>query len=72
MPRSYPEAWGRLSEDEQKAVWTDYRAVNETPGVTPGFGLAPPETAMTVRVEDGQTLTTDDPFVAVMRPTREW
>jgi hypothetical protein len=60
-----PEAWGRLSEDEQKAVWTDYRAVNETPGVTPGFGLAPPETAMTVRVEDGQTLTTDGPFVAV-------
>jgi hypothetical protein len=60
-----PEAWGRLSEDEQKAIWTDYRALNETAGVTPGLGLAPPETATTVRVEDGKTLTTDGPFVAV-------
>ena len=60
-----PEAWGRLSEDEQKAIWTDYKALNETPGVTPGLGLTPPETATTVRVEDGKTLTTDGPFVAV-------
>ena len=34
-PRS-PEAWARLSEDEQKAVYADYQAINETPGVTPG------------------------------------
>jgi hypothetical protein len=27
--------------------------------------LQPPETATTVRVEDGKTLTTDGPFVAV-------
>jgi len=60
-----PEAWGRLSDDEQKAIWTDYQAVNATPGVTPGLGLAPAETATTVRVEDGKTLTTDGPFVAV-------
>src|SRR5919108_4994496 len=60
-----PEAWGRLSEDEQKAIWADYRDINETPGVTPGLGLAPAETATTVRVEDGKTLTTDGPFVAV-------
>jgi hypothetical protein len=60
-----PEDWARLSEDEQKAVYADYRAVNETPGVTPGQGLAPPETATTVRVEDGRTLTTDGPFVEI-------
>jgi hypothetical protein len=58
-----PEAWGRLSEDEQKAVFADYRALNETPGVTPGLGLDVPETATTVRVEAGQTITTDGPFV---------
>jgi hypothetical protein len=63
-PRS-PEAWGRLSEDEQKAVYTDYRAVSETPGVSPGVQMEPPETATTVRVEDGRTLTTDGPFVAI-------
>jgi hypothetical protein len=60
-----PEAWARLSEDEQKAVYADYGAINQTPGVTPGLGLAAPETATTVRVEDGKTLTTDGPFVAV-------
>ncbi len=60
-----PEAWGRLSEDEQKAVYDAYREINETPGVTPGVGMQPPEMATTVRVKDGKTLTTDGPFVAV-------
>jgi hypothetical protein len=58
-----PEAWGRLSEDEQKAVYADYKGVGETPGVSPGLQLAPPETATTVRVEDGGSLVTDGPFV---------
>ena len=60
-----PEAWGRLSEEEQKAVFADYRAVSETPGVTPGAEMQGPEAATTVRVEHGETLTTDGPFVAV-------
>jgi hypothetical protein len=59
-----PEAWARLSEDEQKAVYADYQAINQTPGVTPGLALDSPETATTVRVEDGETLVTDGPFVA--------
>ena len=63
-PRS-PEAWARLSEDEQKAVFADYQAINQTPGVTPGLGLDDPATATTVRVQDGKVLTTDGPFVAV-------
>jgi hypothetical protein len=58
-----PEAWGKLSEDEQKAVFADYQALNQTAGVTPGVQMQPPETATTVRVEDGRTLTTDGPFV---------
>jgi hypothetical protein len=63
-PRSR-EAWSRLSEDDQKAVFADYQAINETPGVTTGLQMREPETATTVRVEDGRTLTTDGPFVAV-------
>jgi hypothetical protein len=59
-----PEAWARLSEDEQNAVYADYQAVNQTPGVSPGVQMESPETATTVRVEDGKTLTTDGPFVA--------
>src|ERR1700750_2604730 len=37
-----PEAWGRLPEAEQQAVYADYRAVNETAGGHPGFGLGGP------------------------------
>ena len=59
------EAWARLSEDEQNAVFADYKAINETPGVTSGLQLQDPETATTVRVEDGKTLTTDGPFVEI-------
>ena len=59
------EAWGRLSEDEQQAVYADFQALNKTPGVSPGLQLQPPETATTVRVENGSTLTTDGPFVAI-------
>jgi hypothetical protein len=54
-----------LSPEEQQAVYRDYQAVNETAGVTPGQWMEAPETATTVRVQDGRTLTTDGPFVAV-------
>jgi hypothetical protein len=57
--------WDRLAQDEQQAVYRDYQAINETPDVTPGVWLQPPETATTVRFDDGATLTTDGPFVAV-------
>ena len=57
--------WDALSEDERNAIPADYQAINETPGVTPGLGLDEPETATTVRVQDGKTLTTDGPFVEI-------
>src|SRR3954454_16087642 len=60
-PRT-PEEWEKLSADEQKAVYSSYQAVNQTPGVTPGAQMEAPEAATTVRVEDGKTLTTDGPF----------
>jgi len=63
-PRT-PEDWARLSEAEQQAVYADYQAVSSTPGVTPGEQMDEPETATTVRVENGEALTTDGPFVAV-------
>ena len=60
-----PDAWESLSEDEQKAVYAEYKAVSETPGVSSGLQLQPAETATTVRVQDGKTLTTDGPFVEI-------
>jgi hypothetical protein len=68
-----PEAWARLSEAEQKAVYADYQAINQTPGVTPSdVWLQSPETATTVRVQDGKTLTTDGPFVSVKEALGGW
>ncbi len=58
-----PEAWAQLSEEERTAVYQAYQALTTTPGVTPGMQLDDASTATTVRVENGQTLTTDGPFV---------
>jgi hypothetical protein len=60
-----PEAWSRLSPSEQQAVYADYQALNQTPGVSPGLQIQPAESATTVRVQDGRTLTTDGPAVPV-------
>src|SRR3954452_1513249 len=59
------EAWARVPEDEQNAVFADYQAISQNPAITPGVQMEDPETATTVRVEDGKTLTTDGPFVSV-------
>jgi hypothetical protein len=64
-PTPQTEAWESLSEAERGAVYSAYKAINETPGVSPGMQMQPPEMATTVRVEDGKTLTTDGPFVEV-------
>jgi hypothetical protein len=64
-PTPGSDEWERLSQDEQNAVYGAYKAINETPGVTPGSWLEAPEAATTVRVQDGKTLTTDGPFVAI-------
>jgi len=60
-PRS-PEQWEKLSAEEKNAVYVAYRELTQTPGVTPGVQMDEPETATTVRVENGQTLVTDGPF----------
>jgi hypothetical protein len=62
---SDPDAWSQLSEAEQKAIVAEWQAISQTPGVTPGLRLDSPDSATTVRVEDGETLVTDGPFVAV-------
>jgi hypothetical protein len=59
------DEWAALPEEEQQKVYADYGAINQTPGVTSGLQLGEPETATTVRVENGETLTTDGPFVSV-------
>ena len=62
---SNEEAWAKLSADAQQQISADYQSITQTPGVTPGIWMQPPEMATTVRVHDGKTLTTDGPFVSV-------
>jgi len=57
------DAWATLSEDEQKAIYRDYGALNTTPGVSPGLPLGLPQDATTVRVEDGKTVTREGPYL---------
>ena len=58
-----PQAWAGLSGEEQKAVFADYQAISQTPGVTPGPRMQAPAMATTVRVADGKTIITDGPYV---------
>jgi hypothetical protein len=55
--------WDQLPEDEQNAINEEYMAISGLPGAIGDNQLQPASTATTVRVQDGQTLTTDGPFV---------
>jgi hypothetical protein len=61
-----------LSEEEQKQVYADYEEINQTPGVTPGLPMGLAQNATTVRVEAGETLTTDGPFVGMKEAVGSW
>lgn len=56
------DEWERLSEDEQKAIFGEYMAIMDIPGIKGGAQLQPATTATTVQVRGGKTLTTDGPF----------
>jgi hypothetical protein len=56
------DQWEQLSDEEKDAVSQEYFAIARAPGVTGGDQLQPANTATTVRVQDGRTLTTDGPF----------
>jgi hypothetical protein len=59
------DAWDALSPDEQKAVYAEYGALNQVPGVTPGPPLGLPQDATTVRVENGEAVTAEGPYAGV-------
>ena len=59
---SKPGSHEALSEDQYKAMFAEYMALaNDSRCVSSGQ-LEPVETATTVRVQDGNTLTTDGPY----------
>ncbi len=59
------EAWDALPAEQKGAIFAAYKALRETPGVESGVWMQPPETATTVRVQDGATLVSDGPFAEI-------
>jgi hypothetical protein len=57
-----PGSYDALSDDERAAVSGEYFALVRDPRCVESAQLQPIETATTVRVQDGRTLTTDGPF----------
>jgi hypothetical protein len=56
------EEWEGRSDEEKQEIYKGYFAISELPGTFGGAELQAAATATTVRVRDGQALTTDGPF----------
>ncbi|MFC9894473.1 YciI family protein [Nocardia sp. NPDC127579] len=57
-----PGVFEALDTAEQEAISAEYLAIRSDPRVVAGAHVAPPHTASTVRVHDGDALVTDGPF----------
>jgi hypothetical protein len=57
-----PGSHEALPDEEREAVYGEYFALSADPRCASGAQLQPVETATTVQVQDGRTLTTDGPF----------
>jgi len=51
-----------LPEAEQQSIMGEYFALSDSPVTVGGAQLQPGDTATTVRVDNGSTLTTDGPY----------
>jgi len=56
--------WDNLSEDARTAIYGEYAAVSQSPGIVGGEQLGPADTATTVRVRDGSGLSEADTLTA--------
>ena len=57
-----PGRWENLSEEEQQRQMQGYMALGERPETRGGADLGELSSATTVRVNDGEVITTDGPF----------
>jgi hypothetical protein len=53
------------SPEERKTIGAEYAALSTTKNVTPGLPLGLPADAVTVRVSEGETVTSHGPYVDV-------
>jgi hypothetical protein len=57
------EDFERLSGDEKDALLDEYLAISRSPGVIGSEQLQPVAAATTVRVDNGETLLSDGPYI---------
>ena len=57
-----PDAHEAVGEEGFRSMFQEYIALTEDPRCLANGQLQPVETATTIRVQDGRTLTTDGPF----------
>ena len=57
-----PNAYDGLDDAQRQQITSEYMAIASEPHIVGGAQLRPPETATTVRMGNGGTLTTDGPF----------
>ena len=62
-PLPNTDAWEALPAGEQQQIYADYAAINKNPAVSPGLPLGLPAEAKTVRVENGNVVASDGPFM---------
>ena len=57
-----PPSWEELPDDERAGFHREYQALRDEEGYLGGAELASGRAATTVRVREGEVLTTDGPF----------
>jgi hypothetical protein len=57
-----PDNWTDITEEQMKGLYAEYAAVSNNPATVSGAQLSPVDTAKTIRIKNGETLTTDGPF----------
>jgi hypothetical protein len=56
------DGWEQLSREEQEAQMKEYMALSQQPETQGGADLGDLSSATTVRVDNGEAVTTDGPF----------
>jgi hypothetical protein len=56
------DGWGNLTQEEREKQTGEYMALSQRPETRGGADLGELSSSTTVRVNDGETLTTDGPF----------
>jgi hypothetical protein len=57
------DRWQSLPPEEQKRIYADYAALNNTQGFSPGLPMGLPAAAKTVRVRNGKVEIENGPYL---------